>query len=213
MGLAGLLLAVAVLPGRIVPLAGPSAFIKNLRAMQRRWIFLVLLFSSLACAIISVPLFTQLNTYVAAQFDPGGNNLAAKDWWANTGSWLLFAASLILFGAAWLVWERKATVVNKGVEVTHPSDRLPRRLEWALILGLFAGATFLRLWNLESAPPGFWYDEAQNGIVGVQFMVGRGGAAGCSSTRNGPPARRHPTRAIQVCGSAVAGATSVATGP
>ena len=45
-----------------------------------------------------------------------------------------------------------------------------------------------------------------------QVGRGRGAAAGCSSTRNGPPARRHPTRAIQVCGRAVAGATSVATG-
>ena len=46
----------------------------------------------------------------------------------------------------------------------------------------------------------------------IQVGCGRGAAAGCSSTRNGPPARRQPTRAIQVCGRAVAGATSVATG-
>ena len=45
-----------------------------------------------------------------------------------------------------------------------------------------------------------------------QVGRGRGAAAGCSSTRNGPPARRQPTRAIQVSGRAVAGATSVATG-
>ena len=45
-----------------------------------------------------------------------------------------------------------------------------------------------------------------------QVGCGRGVAAGCSSTRNGPPARCHPTRAIQVCGRAVAGATPVASG-
>ena len=43
-------------------------------------------------------------------------------------------------------------------------------------------------------------------------LGGRGVAAGCSSTRNGPPARRQPTRAIQVPGWTVAGATSVAAG-
>ena len=40
----------------------------------------------------------------------------------------------------------------------------------------------------------------------------RGAEAGCSSTRNGPPARCQPTRAIQVSGRAVAGVMSVATG-
>ena len=45
-----------------------------------------------------------------------------------------------------------------------------------------------------------------------QVGCGRGAAAGCSSTRNGPPASRQPTRAIQVPRQAVAGATSVATG-
>ena len=45
------------------------------------------------------------------------------------------------------------------------------------------------------------------------IQVGRGAAvAGCSSTRNGPPARRQPTHAIQVRGNAVAGPISVATG-
>jgi len=34
----------------------------------------------------------------------------------------------------------------------------------------------------------------------IQVGPGRGAAAGCSSTRSGPPARFHPTRAIQVAG-------------
>ena len=47
----------------------------------------------------------------------------------------------------------------------------------------------------------------------IQVGRGRGcAAAGCSSTRNGPPARRHPTHAIHVRGRTVAGATSVAAG-
>jgi hypothetical protein len=43
-------------------------------------------------------------------------------------------------------------------------------------------------------------------------LGGRGVAAGCSSTRNGPPASRRPTRAIQVPGWTVAGAISLAAG-
>ena len=35
---------------------------------------------------------------------------------------------------------------------------------------------------------------------------------GCSSTRNGPPARRHPTVAIHVVGRAVGGSKSLAPG-
>ena len=49
-------------------------------------------------------------------------------------------------------------------------------------------------------------------ICGFKSGAVAGAAAGCSSTRNGPPASRQPTRAIQVSGRAVAGATSVATG-
>ncbi|HXJ22067.1 MAG TPA: hypothetical protein VMT03_17725 [Polyangia bacterium] len=41
---------------------------------------------------------------------------------------------------------------------------------------------------------------------------GRGAAAGCSSAREGPPARSQPMRAIQVDGGTVAGGTSVAAG-
>src|ERR1051325_9129810 len=46
----------------------------------------------------------------------------------------------------------------------------------------------------------------------IQVGCGRGYEAGCSSTRNGPPARLQPTRAIHVTGSAVAGGASVTAG-
>ena len=44
----------------------------------------------------------------------------------------------------------------------------------------------------------------------IQVGCARGAEAGCSSTRNGPPARLHPTRAIQVAGDAAAVAAAVA---
>ena len=34
------------------------------------------------------------------------------------------------------------------------------------MLGIFAVALWLRVKDLDSIPPGFWFDEAQNGIVG-----------------------------------------------
>jgi 4-amino-4-deoxy-L-arabinose transferase-like glycosyltransferase len=52
-----------------------------------------------------------------------------------------------------------------------PRDRLPRPIEWLVILGLFAVALWLRVKDLDSTPPGFWFDEAQNGIVGKQLLA------------------------------------------
>ena len=49
-------------------------------------------------------------------------------------------------------------------------------------------------------------------IRGIQDGCARGAEAGCSSTRNGPPARLQPTRAIHVTGGAVAEGASVMAG-
>ena len=46
----------------------------------------------------------------------------------------------------------------------------------------------------------------------IQVGCGRGVEAGCSSTRNGPPARLQPTRPIHVAGGAVADGASVTAG-
>ncbi|MFL5732488.1 MAG: PA14 domain-containing protein, partial [Chloroflexia bacterium] len=50
-------------------------------------------------------------------------------------------------------------------------DRLPRALDWLIILGLFAVALYLRVRDLDTIPPGFWFDEAQNGMVGRQLVA------------------------------------------
>jgi hypothetical protein len=46
----------------------------------------------------------------------------------------------------------------------------------------------------------------------IKIGWGRGALAGCSSTRKGPPASRHPMRAIQVHGETVAGGAADTAG-
>src|SRR5205823_5070064 len=90
------------------------------------------------------------------------------NWVVNTGSWLLYLASLALFAAAFVVWERSA--LSGSPESRVPSSEsseagsglwtldsgLPKGVEWALMAALFAVALFLRLRDLESVPPGLW---------------------------------------------------------
>lgn len=46
------------------------------------------------------------------------------------------------------------------------------RVEWLLLLAVLAVAAFLRLYRLESLPPGPYYDEAANGILAGEIASG-----------------------------------------
>lgn len=156
-GLAALVFAVATWPVyRLLP-AIPLPF-RSARALPRPklYICLWLLGGAVLCSLLSVPLFISLNA---------NNQNPAADWWANTGSWLLYIASLLLFGAAFVVWERSREIATATPGSPPPGDQLPRRVEWTLMGALLVLALVLRLPELNSAPPGLWFDEAQNGIV------------------------------------------------
>jgi sugar lactone lactonase YvrE len=163
-GLAGLALVVAAWPPpRLRPSAAPP-FRAVLRATPIRRVFLGLLALALLCSLVSIPLFAALNA------DP---EAAKTNWLVNTGSWLLYVASLVCYGAAFVVWER---ALSRELHRHQPSDapdprltamrdRLPRRVEWLIMAGLLLVALALRFVNLDSVPPGLWFDEAQNGVV------------------------------------------------
>ncbi len=172
LGAAALLFTVAMWPvPRLLP-AVPAPFLSILRSMKRRALFLVPLVLALVCSLASIPLFVTLNTKQPDSPNPNTVPPLAHDWVANTGSWLLYIASLVLFGLAFVMWERTAPPPSQGgIEADPPGDRLPRRIEWLLITGLFALALLLRLPDLASAPPGLWFDEAQNGIVARQLTA------------------------------------------
>src|SRR5207248_3540951 len=167
---AGLLLALASGAARLAP-AAASSFLRNARSlsMRRRLLFLVLLAASIVCAGVSVPLFTTLNMASDAEAQQ-----TAQNWGVNTGSWLLYLASLALFAAAFVIWERSALSGSResGVQSLESSkpdfglrtqdSGLPRGVEWALMASLFAVALFLRLRDLDNVPPGLWFDEGQN---------------------------------------------------
>ncbi|MDQ6692874.1 MAG: glycosyltransferase family 39 protein, partial [Chloroflexota bacterium] len=97
---------------------------------------------------------------------------------ANTGSWALWIVALLLFGSAWIVWERSTQAADEAnvtddVPGTHAwgGDRLPPWIERVLILALLVFALALRLPNLDNVPPGLWFDEAQNGLVAQQLLA------------------------------------------
>ncbi|MGI8587843.1 MAG: glycosyltransferase family 39 protein [Chloroflexia bacterium] len=166
-GLAAILLVIAAGPTpRLVP-AGVAPLLSRVREMRHRTLFVGCLTSACVCAAASAPLFWMLNAA-----DP---QTVAASWAVNDGSWLLYLVSLLLFALAFVVWERNTPAPVEGNEADPPADRLPRRREWALIAGLFVFALLLRVVNLEQAPPGLWFDEAQNGIVARQ-LVAPGGA-------------------------------------
>ncbi|MDQ6693650.1 MAG: glycosyltransferase family 39 protein, partial [Chloroflexota bacterium] len=124
---------------------------------RRGW--LLCLAGASLCAVAAVPLFWQLNAR-----DPHG---PAADWPVNTGSWLLYLSALLLFGLAFVLKERAepghATAVTA---IVVSGGMLSHRRELALVGGLTVLALLLRVVDLEHAPPGLWFDEAQNGIVG-----------------------------------------------
>ena len=164
----GVLLALAAFSVRPLFPSGPSNFIKNVRTQsgRQRLLFFGLLALAIICALAAVPLFWLLNEMTPTL--PA--NIIVENWPVNTGSWLLYIASLVLFGLAFVVWERTTKPPQEGPDPSPPADRLPRWLWWATIVVLFAVSLFVRVDNLENVPPGLWFDEAQNGIVGRQLV-------------------------------------------
>lgn len=159
-GVAALLMAVAAWPARAVLPAGPSAFLGSLRGMPRprRTLFLGLLGGSLLLGLASLPLFWMLNA-------PGAETTVPANWPVNTGSWLLYIVSLLLFGAAFVVWERTTRPPEESATADPSEDRLPGKVEWIVMAALFGLAFVFRVPNLDFAPPGLWFDEAYSGLV------------------------------------------------
>lgn len=48
-----------------------------------------------------------------------------------------------------------------------------RRLEIALLIAVLLLAAFLRFWQLEQMPPGFYHDEAYNGLDALSLVQGK----------------------------------------
>lgn len=161
-GLAGVLFAAAMWPVPRMLATEPNRFFSTLKALRvsRRRLFAGLLTSAVICSLLAVPLFMTLNNSATV---PGS-------WLVNTGSWLLWILSLFLFAAAWVVWERSTLAPAENLAADPSGDKLPVRIEWLVMAGLLGLALLLRLPNLENAPPGLWFDEAQNGIVGQQLL-------------------------------------------
>ena len=164
LGAAALVLAITAWPPpKLLPSGGPD-FLSGVRAMKRKPSFIALLVGSVVCAVAAVPLFWKLN---AAQ--PPGS--VAGNWAVNTASWFLYIAALLLFGIAFLVWERTTLRPPESAwPPWSPDRRLSRRTEWTLMLGLFGLALLLRLIDLDTVPPGVWFDEAYHGYVARRLV-------------------------------------------
>jgi 4-amino-4-deoxy-L-arabinose transferase-like glycosyltransferase len=175
--LAAVLFVIAVPATSPPPTGQPTLFMTNLRAMSRprRTLFLGLLGAGISCDVVAVPLFLALHN---AEPD------TVPGWPVNTGSWLLYMAGLLLFAGAWVVWERSVPAATTAaetqgilaVEATQAGRRSiwrvpPSRVEWIVMAALTLLALALRLPGLDSAPPGLWFDEAQNGIVARNLLA------------------------------------------
>lgn len=127
---------------------------------------LILLAAAIVCAAISVPLFIQINSDTLDIDNISGGSVSTL---VSNGAWLLFLASLALFGAALIVWESGAKGGSRVYSADPQPDQLPRWVESGVVLALFILALLLRVINLDHAPPGMWFDEAQEGVVARQI--------------------------------------------
>ncbi|HUS14550.1 MAG TPA: glycosyltransferase family 39 protein [Chloroflexia bacterium] len=158
----GLVLVAAAGRRQRVQPARPALLTAQVRVHPHRRLVLGLLVAVVACAVAALPLFWLLNAAPTTTTQP---------FLINSGPWLLYGAALMLLGAAVLVWERHCAPVPTTPAAGWPGERLPPALEWASMGGMLALALLLRLTNLERVPPGLWFDEAQNGIVGLQLVT------------------------------------------
>lgn len=143
-----------------------------LRLMRRSRTFMILLGVALFCFLAELPLFYRLNTQEPAA--------APDDWLINSGSWMFYVGSLLAWLFAFIVWERTSS--SEGVNVSGQvvnnfvsPEQLTRRMDRIVLVALFALALVLRFIHLGTAPPGFWFDEAQNGVV-ARRLVSSGAA-------------------------------------
>ncbi len=159
LGLAALLFAGGAWPTTLHGgLPGPWG--TALRTQPRLRLAVALGAVALVIALATIPLFMTIN---------GASVLSISMDTAQWG-WPLWIVALVLFGAAFVVWERRAPAPTEGQPADPPGDRLPARVEWAIMAVLLLGAGALRLWKLDDVPPGLWFDEAQNGIVGLALL-------------------------------------------
>src|SRR5579859_1551889 len=160
--LAAILFAVATWPvPALHPGTAPPPW-RTWRMLRRPAWFLAPLGLAVLCALGAVPLFLAVITTPP-------DKIPAEP--ANTGAWLLWIAALLLFGAAFVAWERQAPASLEGAPAGPAGDRLPQRVEWLVMAGLGAAALLLRLPNLDTVPPGLWFDEAQNGLVAQSLLA------------------------------------------
>ncbi len=133
----------------------------------RRRLALILFAAAILCAIISIPLFLQIN---ADQMELDGplTNSTVSPLVAN-GAWMLFLASLAFFGAALIAWESGAKGGSRVYSADPFPDQLPHWVEFGLVATLFVVALIIRTVNLQQAPPGMWFDEAQEGVIARQI--------------------------------------------
>ncbi|MEP6775204.1 MAG: glycosyltransferase family 39 protein, partial [Chloroflexota bacterium] len=176
-GVAALVFAIGIAPASGT-IANPTPrFFASLRAMSgsARLLFLVLFVLSIVSIGVAVPLFVALS---------GNLSQTSQGWLINTGSWLLFMVALVSFGLAWAVWERnvpgppqeQASVLPSSASSPSPARlilnrALGSRSSLIIMAVLFVLSLAFRLPGLDSAPPGLWFDEAQNGIVARNLFM------------------------------------------
>jgi 4-amino-4-deoxy-L-arabinose transferase-like glycosyltransferase/sugar lactone lactonase YvrE len=172
-GVAALVFAVGIAPAPRSIATPTPRFFASLRAMSggARLLFLGLLALSIISIGVAVPLFVALSATL---------DRTSQGWLINTSSWLLFIIALISFGLAWAVWERNVPSSSQEQASALPSPArsalqkaLGGRSSLIIMGALFVLSLAFRLPGLDSAPPGLWFDEAQNGIVARNlFMPG-----------------------------------------
>ncbi len=116
--------------------------------------------AAIVLALATIPLFMTINGTPV-----GPVTMATAQW-----GWPIWIVALLLFGVAFAVWEWRAPAPSEGRSADATGDHLPARVEWAIMAGLLVVAGALRLWNLDNVPPGLWFDEAQNGMVGLNLL-------------------------------------------
>ena len=176
-GVAALVFAIGIAPAPSTPANPTPRFFASLRAMSgsARVLFLATLALSIISIGAAVPLFISLSATL---------DRTSQGWLINTGSWLLFILALVFFGLAWAVWERNVPGPSLEQAGTLPSDdsspspvrfalrkALGSRSSLIVMAALFVLSLAFRLPGLDSAPPGLWFDEAQNGIVARNLFM------------------------------------------
>ena len=176
-GVAAVVFAIGIAPGPSTPASPTPRFFASLRAMSSnaRMLFLILLALSIISIGVAVPLFIALSATL---------DRTSQGWLINTGSWLLFILALVSFGLAWAVWERSVPGPPQEQASTIPSapsslsparsalqKALGSRSSLIIMAALFVLSLAFRLPGLDNAPPGLWFDEAQNGIVARNLFM------------------------------------------